>query len=562
MLEEIEQSVDAARRRLVIRQWAGRLAVCLTAAFCIALMAILTPKLFILPDLPAGWAVLWFVGAAVAGVVAASIWTALRSKTRLEAAVEIDQRYNLRERIASSLTLTEEDLATPAGAALLRDARRAIGKVEVAERFRLGLDRGVWRPIAPALAALLIATFVGNRTAQANLEAPPTEQIAADEAKKAAEEARKQIEKRRKEADEKGLADASALLKKVEEGAAELAKSEAKDPTKAAVKLNDLSKELAERRDKLGGGDELRNQLNRMNDIGKGPADKAADAMKQGDWQKAMEEIAKVREEIASGDISPEKKEQLAAQLGKMQQQLGDAAQQHEQQKQELERQLAEAQRKGDLNQAGKLQQKIDQLAQKQPQMERLQQLAQQMQQAKQAMEAGDPQQAAEAMKQMAQQMDQMAREDQEMEMLDAAMADIMGAKEAMGMEAGDKPVDQAGQMAGNQPGMGNQPGANQNARSPGGRGMGRGRGDGSRNTEKDEVSYRDTQVRQDVGRGSSTFGGLVDGPTVKGDVVESIKTPLDAAAAQPADPLTSERLPRSRREHAEEYFRGLRDKL
>jgi hypothetical protein len=558
-VDEIEQSVDAARQRLVIRQWAGRLAVCLTGAFCIALAAILAPKLFVLPHLPAQWAVLWLGGAAIAGVVAASIWTALRSKTRLEAAVEIDQRYNLRERIASSLTLTEEDLATPAGAALLRDAQRAIAKVEVGERFKLGLDRGVWRPVAPAVAALLIATFVGNRTAQATAEAPPTEQIAAAEAKKAAEEARKQIEKRRKEADEKGLADASALLKKVEEETAKLAKSEAKDPTKAAVKLNDLSKELAERRDKLGGGDELRNQLNRMKDIGKGPADKAADAMKQGDWQKAMQEIAKVREEIASGDISPEKKEQLAAQLGKMQQQLGDAAQQHEQQKQELERQLAEAQRKGDLNQAGKLQQKIDQLAQKQPQMERLQQLAQQMQQAKEAMEAGDPQQAAEAMKQMAQQMDQMAREDGEMEMLDAAMADIMGAKEAMGMEAGDK----AGQMAGDMPGMGNQQGKGQNKDgAANGRGRGRGRGDGSRNTEKDEVSYRDTQVRQDVGRGSSTFGGLVDGPTVKGDVVESIKTPLDAAAAQPADPLTSERLPRSRREHAEEYFRGLREKL
>ncbi|QDV77303.1 hypothetical protein [Botrimarina mediterranea] len=560
-MDEIEQSVDAARQRLVLRQWAGRLALCLTIAFGVAFVAILAPKVVVLPNLPASWATLWLAGAVLAGVVAASVWTAMRRKTRVEAAVEIDQRYNLRERIASSLTLSEEDLATPAGAALLRDARRAIAKVEVAERFKLGLDRGVWRPLAPALAALLIATLVGNRTAQATVEPSPTEQVAADEAKKAAEEARKQLAKRRQEAEEKGLADASALLKKVEEGTAELAKKEAKDPAKAAVKLNGLSRELAERRDKLGGGDELRNQLNRMRDIGKGPADKAADAMKQGDWQKAMDEIAKVREQLAGGDLPQEKKDQLAAQLGKMQQQLGEATQQHQQQKQDLERQLAEAQRQGDLNQAGKLQQKLDQLGMKQPQMERLQQLAQQMQQAKEAMEAGDPQQAADAMQQMAQQMDQMAREDQEMRMLDAAMADIMGAKEAMGMEAGDKPGDQAGQMAGNQPGMG-QEGQGQNQPGANGRGMGRGRGDGSRNTEKDNVSYRDTQVRQDVGRGSSTFGGLVDGPTVKGDVVESIKTPLNASDAQPADPLTSERLPKSRREHAEEYFRGLRDKL
>src|SRR5690606_37425444 len=98
-LEEIQQSVDAARRRLVIRQWAGRLAVCLTAAFCVALLAILAPKLFVVPNLPPGWAALWLGGAGIVGVVAASIWTALRSKTRLEAAAEIDHRYDLRERI-------------------------------------------------------------------------------------------------------------------------------------------------------------------------------------------------------------------------------------------------------------------------------------------------------------------------------------------------------------------------------------------------------------------------------------------------------------------------------
>jgi hypothetical protein len=562
-VDEIQESIDAARRRLVVRQWAGRLAFCLTVAFGVALVAILVPKLVHLPGLPARWAAMWLGGAGVVGVAVASLWTLLRPKSRLEAAVEIDHRYNLRERIASSLTLTADDLATPAGAALLRDARRAIGKVEVAERFGLGLDRGVWRPLTPAVLAILAATLIGNRTAEATIEKPPTEQVAADEAKKAAEEARKQLEKRRQEAEEKGLADATALLKKVEEGAAELAEKPAKDPTKAAVKLNDLSKQLAERREKLGGGDELRNQLNRMKDFGKGPADKAADAMKQGDWRKAMEEIAKVRDEVAGGDLAPEKKEQLASQLGKMQERLAEAQQQHEQQKADLERQLAEAQRQGDLNQAGKLQQKLDQLGMKEPQMQRLQQLALQMKQAQQAMEKGDAKEAAHAMQQMAQQMDQMAREDQEMKMLDAAMADIEGAKEAMGMPPGDAPNQGPGQMPGDQPG--DQPGE-QGAGAPAdgmaGPGMGKGRGNGARNTEKDEVSYRDTQVRQEVGRGSSTFGGQIDGPSIKGDVVESIKTPLDAAAAQPADPLTSERLPRSRREHAEEYFRGLREKL
>ncbi len=200
-MDEIQKSVDAARRRLVLRQWAGRLAICLTAAFSVALVAILAPKLFPLSGLPANWATLWLGGALGGGLIGASLWTALRPKSRLDAAVEIDRRYELRERIASSLTLSEEDLTTQAGAALARDAQRAITKVEVAERFGLGLDRGVWRPIAPAVVALLVATLVANRTAQATPEAPPTEQVAVAEAKKAAEEARKQLEKRRKEAE-------------------------------------------------------------------------------------------------------------------------------------------------------------------------------------------------------------------------------------------------------------------------------------------------------------------------------------------------------------------------
>jgi hypothetical protein len=60
--------------------------------------------------------------------------------------------------------------------------------------------------------------------------------------------------------------------------------------------------------------------------------------------------------------------------------------------------------------------------------------------------------------------------------------------------------------------------------------------------------------------RGAATFGGLVEGPNVKGDVAQSIKEEMKASAAEPADPLTSDRLPSSRREQAEQYFQALRD--
>lgn len=521
-------------------------------AFVVALIGVLTPKLFPIPGLPTWWVTAWLASAGIVGTVAATVWTALSPRSRLDAAVEIDKRFELRERVASSLSLTEDDLATPAGAAVAKDAERAIDRVEVSEQFRLGLDRRAWQPIVPIALALLVAVLFTNREAEAVAENAKTEAAEVKQRKDATEQARKQLKKRREQAEKEGLEDATALLKKIEEGAAELAKKDPKNTTQTAVKLNDLTKQLAERRQKLGGSKELRNQLNRMKDLGKGPAEKAADAMKQGDWKRAMEEVAKLRKEIAGGKVSPEKQQQLANQLGKMQQKLAQAAQQQEALQQELKRQLEEAQRKGDLNQAGKLQQKLDQMAQKAPQMQKLQQMAQQMKQAQQALDKGDAQAAADAMQQMGQQMAQMAKEDQEMQMLDAAMTDIQMAKQGMGMEPG-----QLAQMPGQ--GMGGQGGKGE---GPPGEGMGEGRGQGPRPDEKNPVAFRDSKVKQNVGRGASTFGGLVKGPSIKGDVAESIKTQLDAAATEPADPLTSERLPRSRREHAEEYFRSLRERL
>ena len=52
----------------------------------------------------------------------------------------------------------------------------------------------------------------------------------------------------------------------------------------------------------------------------------------------------------------------------------------------------------------------------------------------------------------------------------------------------------------------------------------------------------------------------MVEGPNVTGDVAQQIKEEMATLEAEPADPLTSERLPNSRREHAEEYFRILRE--
>jgi hypothetical protein len=92
------------------------------------------------------------------------------------------------------------------------------------------------------------------------------------------------------------------------------------------------------------------------------------------------------------------------------------------------------------------------------------------------------------------------------------------------------------------------------------GTGLGKGRGIGPRPEERNNTNTRDTQVRQKPGQGAATFGGLVEGPNIRGDVEQAIQQEMASHAAEPADPVTSDQLPRNRREHAEQYFNLLRE--
>jgi hypothetical protein len=147
-----------------------------------------------------------------------------------------------------------------------------------------------------------------------------------------------------------------------------------------------------------------------------------------------------------------------------------------------------------------------------------------------------------------------MQQQMDELEMLDAAMNQLEMAKDAMACQEceGEGCEGCQGNLMAGMFG-------NQMNRFPG-MGMGEGRGSGPRPDERNATNLRDTRVRQKTGRGAATFGGLVDGPNIKGEVAEAIKEEMATLEAEPADPLVNERLPSSRREHAEQYFELLRE--
>ncbi len=552
-MDQLRQQVARARRRLVLEQFLARLAWCLLGALTLAAVAIAVPRVVAIENLPPNWDMAWFLGALGGGLLLAAVWTFIFNRSPLDAAIEIDRRFELRERVASSLSLSSEDQATDAGRAVVNDALRAVGRIDVDEKFRVRLDRRAWWPLVPAAIVFVLVTFV-DREAASNID-PNSAASAEKQVKASVESLRKKLAALQKRAEKnKDLQAVQDVFKQIERGTRELSEKKNVDRSKAHVKLNDLAQQLEERRQQLGGKEGLKEQFQNMKNLGAGPAEKAAQAMKQGDWKKALEEVEKLAKNLRDGKLDAQAKEQLAKQLQQMKEKLEAAAQARQQAMDDLKKQIEKQRQQGNLAKAGELQQKLDQLQKKQQQMNRLQQLAQQMGQIQQGLQQGDGQKAAAALAQMAQQLDQMQQQMNELEMLDAAMEELEMAKDAMACEAclGKGCEGCQGNLA--------NMGFGENFEGKPGMGMGEGRGVGPRPDEENPTNVRDTQVRQKPRPGAAVFGGMVEGPNIKGEVLQSINEEMTTLSTEPADPLTSERLPKSRRDHAKEYFDLLRE--
>lgn len=92
------------------------------------------------------------------------------------------------------------------------------------------------------------------------------------------------------------------------------------------------------------------------------------------------------------------------------------------------------------------------------------------------------------------------------------------------------------------------------------GKGLGKGTGIGERPEEKNDVAFRDSQVKQNPRKGAAVITGEAEGPNMRGNVREQIKEEMEAQGSEPADPLVIETLPKTHRENAEDYFNRLRD--
>ena len=93
-------------------------------------------------SLPERWDSIWFARRDRRGLRSPPPFgRSLSRRTALDAAIEIDRRFDLRERVASSLSLSEAERDTDAGQALVKDAVRAASRIDVGDKFRVRFSR-------------------------------------------------------------------------------------------------------------------------------------------------------------------------------------------------------------------------------------------------------------------------------------------------------------------------------------------------------------------------------------------------------------------------------------
>jgi hypothetical protein len=550
-VEEIKRQVGRARRRLVLQQFLRVFGWSLFATLLIAAVGLAIPRIWVLNVQPQIWDWSWIGGGVGVGLLMAAIWTYLIRRSRLDAAIELDRRFGLKERVSSTLALSPEELDTEIGQALMSDAVRRVERIDVREEFAVSPTWRLILPLAPAIAVVVLAMLPAAVMPKAEATPQPSEEVK-KQIRVATQKLQEKLRESQKKNEELGLKDGD-MLKEVNRELDKLVSKDNTDRKEALIKINDLAKEIEKRKQDLGGADKMRKELDKLKDLAKGPADKMAEALREGDFGKAQEEMKKLNEELKSGKLSKEDQEKLAQQLEQMKDKIQQAMQEQKEARERLQQQIEQKLAEGNVAEAAKMQQQLDKMnenAQQQSQM--MQQLAEKLGMAAQELkEGGDPKKAAEQLDKLANEMQKMQEQLDQLENLQEILDQLADTKEAMNCPNcqgegcpecqgnGDKD-DKMGKQA------------SKNAKN-------RGRGSGLRDEEETDKSFYDTRVAADPKAGQSVRIGDAGGPNKAGKSVEAIKEEIRASLAKEPDALEDVTLPRDQRENAKQYFEKLR---
>ena len=550
-MNQVESKVISARRRIMLARFGQALCITLFVALLVATIAIALPALRVMPVDFQTWVYSWLGGCALAALISAAVYAVVTAPSVESVATEVDKRFGLRERLSSSLTLAGDEKDSDFGMALMADAEKRAKQLDVAERFSLKPSRLGWLPIAiaPVLAIVLMLVEPISETRASS--AGKTDAVEVQQVRTVASQLKKRLQQQRRKAEAEGLKEAQELFEKMEADLDKITSRQDMNRKEAMIAMNDLKKQLEERREQLGSSEQMRRAMSQMKGIESGPGDKVAKSIEKGDFGKAQDMVKQLASKMRDGSLSEQEKEQLKKQIEQMQEAMEKTAEAHEQQKKDLQRQIEQARNEGRGDEAAKLQQQLNQLQQKDSQMQQMGQMAEAMSKAANAMQQGNGSQAADALEQMADQLGEMQQEMSELEDLESALDQLSQSKNQIRCDKCGGGGCQQCQGNGSNFGMG---------MDGNGNGLGAGSGFGDRPEQEEDTNTYDTQVRGDVKKGRAIIAGFADGPNRKGITREDVKHAIQGSLREESDPTENQTLPRTEREHAQQYFDQLRE--
>ncbi|KAA5542756.1 hypothetical protein FYK55_14645 [Roseiconus nitratireducens] len=547
-MNRIESQVKTARRRLILGTFGRSLCIALFVALIVASIACAIPGLFVLEVDSSFWNRAWIFGSLAAAVLIALGYSLLTAPSPQRVALEVDKRFGLQERLSNSLSMSATDRESDFGIAVVEDADRRADKIRIADKFQFHLNKLGWLPLSVTpILAIVVLLVEPARPTDASSETKIDPAVAA-QVQRAALQLKKRIEQQRRNADAKGLEEARDLFEKMETDLNKITEKKNIDRKEAMIALNDLKKQLEERREQLGSSDQMRKAMAQMQSLQAGPAEEAAKSIAKGDFGKASQVVKELASKLRDGKMSDQEKEQLKKQVEQLKDQLQKAIDAQKQKQEQLKEKIEQAKREGRSQDAAKMQQQLNQMQQQsKQQMQQMQQMADQLGQAAQAMQSGDSQQAANSLQEMADQLGDMQQEMSELQDLESAMNDLSQSKQQMRCQscggAGCQQCQGMGMGQGDKPGNG----------------MGEGNGQGDRPEEETDTNTYETQVRGKVRKGKAVISGFADGPNRKGISREDVKRAIESSFSEESDPLENQTLPRNEQEHVRDYFNKLR---
>jgi len=545
-VDSINRQISRARRLLWTQTILNISSWCLIVAFTICFLGLLAPKIWYLNYSFELWSRVWLVGASLGAALTAGIVSMFYRPTAMRSAVEIDRRFGLRERISSALQLDGVEKESPVGMALLNDAATKVERIEVRDHFPIrSAPQTPWVAL-PVLSCLALFWVPDRELPQLDKISDSTSERL-NNIKNQTKPILEMIKKKREDAEEKGLQEAADEFKKIEKKLEDFQKSSTVDSKKMLSDFNEIKKEIERKKESMGGSDSVKKALDNLKNIDKGPAEKIADALKDGNFEKAGDELEKMLNEMKSGNMTDDQKKQLAKQLDQMQKAIEKGQQQEKQAIEDAKKELAKAQSSGDLDKAAKLQKKIEQMEANAKKAQAVEKVNANLQKAQKAMQEGDEKGAQEALENLKEELGELAGDQESLQELEEMMDDLQNAKKASscaecnGAGCGKCKSDKEGKDTKN--------------------GKGEGKGAGEREEQEHDTKNFDSQVRDQMRKGETTFGGKVGGPNRKGVTREETQEAVLNAKPDDPDAIENMSLPKAQRDQQRDYFNSLRDK-